>query len=74
MANHTDHFDFHFTDDSMSFDRFEEFVYDYGRKHAPEMPYFYSAYQIYEADIIDHQYKFYNFLNMTNQDAGGLYP
>jgi hypothetical protein len=44
MDNHTDYFDFHFTDDSMSFDRFEEFVYDYGQKHAPQMPYFYSAY------------------------------
>jgi hypothetical protein len=38
------------------------------------MPYFYSGYQFYKVDNENHQYKFYNFLNMTNQDAGGLYP
>jgi len=38
------------------------------------MPYFYSGYQFYEVDPRKNQYKFYNFLNMTNQDAGGLYP
>jgi ATP-binding cassette, subfamily A (ABC1), member 3 len=38
------------------------------------MPHFYSGYQIYEANDITNQYKFYNFLNMTNQDAAGLYP
>jgi ATP-binding cassette, subfamily A (ABC1), member 3 len=30
------------------------------------MPHFYSGYQIYEANDITNQYKFYNFLNMTN--------
>jgi len=38
------------------------------------MPYFYCGYQVYECDLDKHQYKFYNFINMTNQDATGLYP
>jgi len=38
------------------------------------MPHFYSAYQMYEADKENQQYKFYNWLNLTNQDAKALYP
>jgi len=38
------------------------------------MPHFYSAYQIYEANQETQQWKFYNWVNMTNQDAVGLYP
>jgi len=59
-------YDFRFTNETMSFDKFNEFIFEYGRSNAPEMPYFYSAYSFYEIDPTTNQYMFYNFLNMTN--------
>jgi len=38
------------------------------------MPFFYAGYQLYDVDQDRNQYDFYNFLNMTNADAGSLYP
>ena len=68
------YFDFRYTNSTMSFDAFQTYIFDYGKENTPVMPHFYSGYQIYEANNITNQYKFYNFLNMTNQDAAGLYP
>jgi hypothetical protein len=69
-----DKFDFRYTNETMSFDQFNDYIFDYGRKNAPEMPFFYCAYSFYEVDTTRNQYMFYNFLNMTNQDGAGLYP
>lgn len=74
MPNQTEFFDTRVTTESMGFDDFSKFIYNYGQQHATSMPYFYSGYQVYDADPIKHKYQFYNFLNMTNQDGGGLYP
>lgn len=34
----------------------------------------YGAYDIYEADLKTQQYKVMTFVNLTSQDAAGLYP
>jgi len=39
-----DYFNFHFTDEAMSIDQFNDFVYYFGTEKVPEYPYFYSAY------------------------------
>jgi hypothetical protein len=55
-------------------EEFGNYVYEYGTQNLHEMPHLYSAYQIYEADTETQQYKFYNWLNITNQEAAALYP
>jgi len=37
-------------------------------------PYMYGSYQVYEADLKTQQYKVMTYVNMTSQDAAGLYP
>lgn len=39
-----------------------------------ELPYMYGAYEIYEADSVNNHYQFLTFVNITSQDATGLYP
>jgi len=39
-----------------------------------ELPYMYGAYEIYEADKVNNHYQFLTFVNITSQDAPGLYP
>lgn len=56
----------------LSFNFFNKYVYKKGRVDAPKMPYCYSGYSFFEAR--NDQYKFYNLMNLTNQDAGGIYP
>lgn len=46
----------------------------YGQVNEGKWPYLYSAYEMYEANQDTQQYKFYNWVNMTNQDSSGLYP
>jgi hypothetical protein len=63
-----------FAPHDMQTEEFAQYVYDYGTQNLHEMPHLYSAYQVYEADTERQQYKFINWLNITNQDAAGLYP
>jgi hypothetical protein len=51
-------------DKKLSFDSFHRYVYKYGKEDAPKMPYCYSGYSFFEAR--NDQYKFYNFMNLTN--------
>jgi hypothetical protein len=44
-------FDFRYTNETMSFDQFNDFIFDYGRENAPNMPFFYCAYSFYEIDV-----------------------
>jgi len=60
------YFDVRYTSKALNFTGFEKFSYRWGRKTAAKMPYFYSGYKIYEVDDKNRQYKFYNFVNMTN--------
>jgi hypothetical protein len=47
----SDKFDFRYTNETMSFDQFNDFIFDYGRENAPNMPFFYCAYSFYEIDV-----------------------
>jgi hypothetical protein len=38
----------------MDFNDFGQFIFDYGKENAPDMPHFYSGYQIYKADKRNH--------------------
>jgi hypothetical protein len=38
----------------LPFDDFGDFIFAYGKENAPEMPHFYSGYQIYKADTQSH--------------------
>ena len=67
-------YDFAVAAEEMPFEQYDDFVYYYGQAHVREMPYFYSAYSMYEADITRHIYKFYTFVNMTNSEAVAVYP
>ena len=60
------YFDVKYTEKNMNFTEFGRAAYDHGTNNVQQMPYFYSGYQIYEADYQSKQYKFYNFVNMTN--------
>ena len=40
----------------------------------PLYPYRYGSYQIYQANKANHTYSITNFLNITSQDVGALYP
>ena len=73
--------DFHKKDTSKEFlkgnnmfDLFHRFTYWFGRTYSSKWPFFYCSYQIYEADTVTQQYKFYNHMNLTNADATALYP
>jgi len=50
----------------MSLEQFGKKSYAWGYDNSPVMPHFYSAYQIYEANQQTQQWKFYNWVNMTN--------
>ena len=52
---------------------FGDAVYDFGQNFR-QPPFMYGSYQIYEADTETQQYKVLTFVNLTSQDAPGLYP
>lgn len=69
-----DQYNVHYTNKSMNFEGFDDYVYYWGQSHVREMPYFYQAYSFYEADPVLQQYKFYSFVNMTNAEGVAIYP
>jgi len=63
-----------FLEGNDNFDLFHKFTYWFGRTFSSKWPFFYCAYQVYEADTRTQQYKFYSHMNLTNADAVALYP
>ena len=53
---------------------FGDRLYEKGLEIGKEPPYMYGAYQMYKADDVNQQYQLISWLNLTSQDAAGLYP
>jgi hypothetical protein len=58
----------------MNFEEFNDYQVAYGRANKGTFPYMYGAYQFYEANQEDQQYKFFSFMNLTCTDCPVLYP
>jgi hypothetical protein len=58
-------------DSSTSIKDFSDSIYVNART---DLPYMYGAYEIYEANKVKNHYQFITFVNITSQDAPGLFP
>ena len=73
FPNSTDAFEVTYYDDFSDFNDFYYKAFDV-RNDKPLYPYRYGSYQIYQANKKNHTYSITNFLNITSQDVGALYP
>jgi hypothetical protein len=69
-----DLYDIRYTNRTMNFTEFYDYMFYYGQGSYPEFPFFYGAYQLYEMNRDTHQYKFYTFGNLTNAEFAAAYP
>ena len=57
-----------------SIEEFNKYAGEYGTFVSREFPYFYNAYQVYQADPTQHHYKVLNHMNLTYDSVSVLYP